>query len=186
MVNVSGLLNFRRVRAGLDTRPFTSEISAAEALWGANTRRQTHIRVQRETNTIFLREADRVGESEKEVREIQGSVETPYTSSFPATMHFLAEVSATLDASLQRAMLVRLYPGGQVFPHVDRGSYYALRDRYHLVIVSPTGSILRSGDEAVTMHEGELWWFNNKLRHEAENRGVDWRVHLIFDLLPRS
>ena len=34
------------------------------------------------------------------------------------------------------------------------------------------------------MREGELWVFNNKVKHWAENLSQEPRVHLIFDLLP--
>jgi quercetin dioxygenase-like cupin family protein len=45
---------------------------------------------------------------------------------------------------------------------------------------------MRCGDEENTMHTGELWWFDNKEVHEARNDGTTDRVHLIFDLEPRS
>ncbi len=41
-----------------------------------------------------------------------------------------------------------------------------------------------SGDEAVRMRTGELWWLNNKQFHEAHNESDEWRIHYIFDLLP--
>jgi aspartyl/asparaginyl beta-hydroxylase (cupin superfamily) len=43
---------------------------------------------------------------------------------------------------------------------------------------------MKSGGEACTWNVGELWWFNNKLLHEAYNPGDTWRVHVIFDILP--
>jgi hypothetical protein len=184
MQNLVELKNFRRIRGAIDTAPFLREISIMEHLWEENKRRQTHISVQRETNTIFLRQADRWSEPHTEVNEIQATVATAQAAAFPHAMNFLEGFAAVQHAQLQRVLLVRLMPGGRVYPHIDRGSYYARRDRYHFVIVSPAGSRLFSGDEVVTMRPGELWWFNNKLRHEALNDGDDWRIHLIFDLLP--
>lgn len=70
--------------------------------------------------------------------------------------------------------------------HVDIGSYYFIRNRFHLVLRSPSGSVLRAGDEQVRMSEGELWWFNNKQHHSAFNESDEWRIHYIFDLLPPS
>ena len=48
-------------------------------------------------------------------------------------------------------------------------------------IESPT---LRAGDQKVVMREGELWVFNNKIEHAAQNPARVTRIHLIFDLLP--
>jgi hypothetical protein len=36
------------------------------------------------------------------------------------------------------------------------------------------------------MAQGELWWINNKRCYEASNRGDDWWIHLVFDLLPNA
>jgi len=82
-------------------------------------------------------------------------------------------------------MYVRLAPQKQVYRHIDTGAYYRVRDRYHFVLRSDGGSPLTSGDERCVLHEGQLWWFDNKLPHEAFNPGDTWRIHLIFDLLPR-
>jgi hypothetical protein len=71
-----------------------------------------------------------------------------------------------------------------VLPHIDRGEYYRLRDRYHLVIRSEHGSLLNAGGESARLHEGELWWFDNKAIHDACNDSAADRIHLIFDLLP--
>ncbi|MEO0968094.1 MAG: aspartyl/asparaginyl beta-hydroxylase domain-containing protein [Cyanobacteria bacterium J06639_18] len=36
------------------------------------------------------------------------------------------------------------------------------------------------------MQEGELWWFDNKQPHESFNASEQWRIHLIFDVLPEG
>jgi hypothetical protein len=109
---------------------------------------------------------------------------TSYAESFPAVKAFLDKIASQNDAELGRARLVRLPGTGRVHPHVDRGDYYRLRDRYHLVLQSAEGSHLRAADEEVRMRTGELWWFDNKQVHEAENQAQLDRIHLIFDLLP--
>ena len=85
---------------------------------------------------------------------------------------------------MSRATIVRLKPKSQVSRHIDVGSYYLIRDRFHLVLHSSAGSVLMSGGEQVRMQEGELWWFDNKQYHEAYNESDEWRIHYIFDLLP--
>ena len=51
-----------------------------------------------------------------------------------------------MDADLSRATIVRLKPRSQVYSHIDTGTYYFIRDRYHLVLHSSSGSVLKSGD----------------------------------------
>ena len=89
-----------------------------------------------------------------------------------------------MGGTLGRATLVALLPHGRVFPHVDAGAYYRIRDRFHLVLRSARGSPLAAGEERVVMRPGELWAFDNKARHWADNPSDDLRVHLIFDVLP--
>ncbi len=103
---------------------------------------------------------------------------------FPRVLAYLDQFAHECDAVLQRVAIVRLEPHSSVFRHVDSGSYYFIRDRFHLVLSSVAGSHLRSGPEEVEMHEGEIWWFNNKEYHESRNSSGEWRIHVIFDLLP--
>lgn len=99
-------------------------------------------------------------------------------------MAFCESVARSVGGQLGRATLVALLPESEVYPHIDTGAYYRIRDRYHLVLRSRAGSPLTAGDESVVMHEGELWSFNNKVRHSASNPSGERRIHLIFDVLP--
>jgi aspartyl/asparaginyl beta-hydroxylase (cupin superfamily) len=114
---------------------------------------------------------------------VQESRWTGGSARFPLIRHFLQSVAEDLDCDLGRAKLVALPAGRRVYPHIDRGRYYQLHDRYHLVLRSPLGSWLRAGDEEVRMQEGELWWFDNRQIHEAHTDGEEDRIHLIFDML---
>ncbi len=177
------LQNFRR-HAVIDVAPLMTEIDANEARWQRNTKRQQRIAVQRETESIFLRSAHKSRYPEgKSSDDMLLCRTTSQAEHYPQCMHFLSQFSAHMRASLQRAMLVRLTGNGRVYPHVDEGLYYAVRDRFHLVLSSPQGSSLTSGDETVIMRTGEVWWFDNKKVHSSSNQSMDWRVHLIFDLL---
>ena len=175
------LKNFRRLKAAIDTRPFLTEVNAMESLWLVNTSRQSQISVQRETNTIFLRAADHTNSQEQNVNNIQESVTTRHAACCPNIMRFLEIFSEERQASLQRVLIARLKPQGRVYPHVDKGRYYKLRDRYHFVLVSPTGSVLSSGGETVIMQQGEVWWLQNKLVREARNSSHEWRCVAILD-----
>jgi aspartyl/asparaginyl beta-hydroxylase (cupin superfamily) len=175
---------FRRLGSGVNVAPLLAEIEACGDAWLHNTSRQDKISVQRHTNTIFLRSA--VRRPDLSINENQESCLTQIAGNFPRAIALMAEVARRLNAELSRANIVRLAPHSKVHRHIDTGSYYLIRDRYHFVLHSPTGSVLVSGDEQVRMLPGELWWFDNKQHHWAENESDEWRLHYIFDLLPKA
>jgi outer membrane protein assembly factor BamB/orotate phosphoribosyltransferase len=163
-----------------------AEVEFNNAAWLLDIGRQQAIPAQRHTQSIFLRRGIRPRESDVQLNDVHDSETTSAAGRFPVILELLYRLAAHLGGTLGRALLVRLAPESVVHPHVDKGAYYRVRDRYHYVIGSPSGSILTAGDETVTMKSGELWWFDNKQLHSSRNDGSGWRVHLIFDLLPSS
>jgi hypothetical protein len=182
----NAMQHFRRIRADIDPQPFLDEIAAVDGVWDRATGRQQKIEVQREALSIPLRGLRKSCIAGRKRRDVHESRWTTGSQHFPVACGFLSEIAEARDALLGRAKIVCLPAGRRVYPHIDRGDYYAVRDRYHLVLRSAAGSWLKAGDEAVRMREGELWWFDNKQLHEAFNDGEQDRIHMIFDLLPRS
>jgi aspartyl/asparaginyl beta-hydroxylase (cupin superfamily) len=176
---------FRLLEAAIDPAPFLTEIAAQNDAFAQNRGRQEKIAVQREALAIPLRglRASAIGQRKR--RDVHESRWTTTSQSYPVARDFLHQIAGKLESELSRAKIVCLPPGHKVYPHVDRGEYYRLRNRYHLVLAS-TGSWMRAGDEEVRMRTGELWWFDNDQEHEASNDGDCDRIHLIFDLLPRE
>lgn len=181
-LTTTALKNFERLMYGVELASIREEISGQSDAWYANTSRQEKIGVQRNTESIFLRAATRI--DGVPLDDTHGSHPTNMADSFPSVMKFAYDFAEQCNRKLARVLLARLKPHSQVFRHVDGGEYYGMRDRYHLVIESPGGSRMTSGNEQVVMREGELWWFNNKEPHEAFNGSDHARVHLIFDLDP--
>ena len=175
---------FKLILSGIDVAPLLEEVYAQEQAWLLNTSRQDKIRVQRETNTIFL--SAPVARPDLNVNENQESKLTAVSELFPRAVAFMTGIATELNCGLSRATIVRLKPKSRVARHIDEGSYYLIRDRFHLVLHSSAGSVLMSGGEQVRMQEGELWWFDNKQYHEAYNESGEWRIHYIFDLLPEA
>lgn len=180
------LKNFRRLQAGIDVAPFLNAIDAVDEAWSANAGRQEKIRVQRESHAIPLRGLRKSAIGGRARRDVHESRWTTGSAHYPAFCDFLTNFAAREEGLLGRAKIVRLPAGKRVYPHIDRGEYYRLRNRYHLVLRSSLGSWLKAGDEDVRMGEGELWWFDNKQTHEAWNDGDEDRIHLIFDVLPMA
>jgi outer membrane protein assembly factor BamB/orotate phosphoribosyltransferase len=175
---------FRLIQSGVDVAPLIEEVRTQERTWLLNTSRQEKIAVQRDTNTIFL--CAPVRRPDLHVNENQESCFTDVSNAFPRAVSFITAFAKEMNCKLSRASIVRLKSQSKVFRHTDAGAYYLIRDRYHLVIRSSSGSIMKSGDEEVRMQEGELWWFDNKQHHEAYNESSEWRIHYIFDLLPNA
>lgn len=182
----AALRNFKLVAAGTDIEPLRREILAQPDMWLVNTKRQDTLAVQRETESIFLRSAKRSPDSVVPLEDTHESQLTQQARTYPATMQWLENFARLRNATLSRVLLAKLKPKSQVYRHYDRGEYYKVRDRYHLVIASPSGSPMICGEEEAVMQPGELWWFDNKQPHESFNHSDQERIHLIFDLLPNA
>ena len=82
-----------------------------------------------------------------------------------------------------RAAFFRLKPGDSVGRHVDDGTYYLTRDRYHLSLLGTYEYTV--GEEMHIIEPGTFFWFNNKEYHSAYNNGNIDRVTFVFDV-PKS
>ena len=179
------MLHFTRIAEGVETKPLLAELNAEPEMWAADTSRQRKVNCQRNTLNIFLRSPKKpLPPGAKNANDVHESRCAPAAARFPRTLAFCQSIADEWGATLGRATLVALLPKSRVFPHIDTGAYYQIRDRLHLVLKSLEGSPLAAEEERVVMREGELWVFNNKVRHWADNPSEQPRVHLIFDLLP--
>lgn len=175
---------FKKLADGVPTEPLLNEIAQVDNVWATATGRQDKIAVQKEALAIPLRGLRKSKMFGRARRDVQESRWTSGSAGFPKARAFLETTADRLACDLGRAKIVCLPAGKKVYPHIDRGAYYRIRGRYHLVLKSTMGSWLKAGDEEVRMQEGELWWFDNNQMHEAYNDGAEDRIHLIFDLLP--
>ena len=64
--------------------------------------------------------------------------------------------------------------------HIDEGTYYKTRDRYHLAIAGKYQYFV--GNETAIIDAGTLFWFNNKMPHGAVNLGEETRITFVFDM----
>jgi hypothetical protein len=82
--------------------------------------------------------------------------------------------------SLGRCGFLALPVGEEVMPHIDIGSYYLNKDRYHLSIQGRYRYTV-DGEEAV-IEPGTFFWFDNKKMHESVNIGDETRITFVFDV----
>jgi len=79
-----------------------------------------------------------------------------------------------------RCGFLSLPVAGVVGTHIDQGTYYLTKDRYHLSIQGRYK--YHCGDEEVVVEPGTLLWFNNKLPHGTHNVGDCTRITFVFDV----
>lgn len=103
----------------------------------------------------------------------------------PAANHHLEVVRFMFRhfKKFSRCGFLSLPVGGVVGKHIDIGSYYQTRDRYHLSIQGRYEYTV--GDESIIVEPGTLFWFNNKLEHGSKNVGDNVRVTFVFDVPQR-
>lgn len=175
--------HFRLMNKDIDVKPFMEELSAYQKPW--SNMRAKLIAVHRDTLSVALRAA--VVQLGEDINEVQIDKKTSAYESFPKLTKFLETFAEEIQGALSRINIVSLKPSAQVYAHIDFGSYYSKRDRYHLVLQSPAGSKMLSGGEECVFQKGEVWWFDNKALHEAFNPSDGGeRIHVIFDVLPNT
>lgn len=183
------LKNFRLIRRNVDMSGILGELENQPNIWDIDTSRQDNISIHSQTKAIVVLSHTEPASLDKEIREsfpqcfLYLGRKNSYTSDFSSTCYFARSFARGVVGVPGRVAIVNLRARGEVTRHVDGGMYYKLRSRYHLVLQSPSGSRMVSGDEQVTMQEGELWWLNNRLPHEAYNDSDGDRIHVIFDVL---
>ena len=176
--------NFQRLATGVNVTPLLLALSRRPELWNQNTLRTTHpASPHTQVDDIWLRfnELPEEGDEAKILDEHE-SVDYPAYAVLTEARQLVMNVfTAVAGERLGRVLITRVAPGKRIDPHVDGGSHAAYYQRFHLVLQSNPDSIFRAGDEAIVMHQGELWWFDNEKEHEVINQGKDDRIHLIID-----
>jgi hypothetical protein len=178
---------FKLVENGIDTGPYLDEITANSELWTVDTSRQEKISKQRETHAIALRSHADYASLDSRVRRAKPvryrGEPSPMCERLPLASEYVDQLVGSMDGTMGRAVMTNLKPNGTIYPHTDDGLYWLLRDRYHLVLKSAAGSLFKAGGEEVRMQEGELWWFDPTVPHEAFNDSDEDRIHIIVDVL---
>jgi quercetin dioxygenase-like cupin family protein len=102
---------------------------------------------------------------------------TPMYSKYTEIRKWLNDRGITQHS---RAAFFKLEIGGTVGSHIDDGTYYLNRDRFHLSLQGRYR--YRCGDEEHIIKPGTFFWFNNKKYHEAEQVGDEERLTFVFDV----
>jgi mannose-6-phosphate isomerase-like protein (cupin superfamily) len=79
-----------------------------------------------------------------------------------------------------RIAFFKLAVGSEVGTHIDVGTYYHTRDRFHLALEGRY--LYECGGEEHIIEPGTFFWFDNKKYHSAVNVGTVPRLSLVFDV----
>ena len=177
---------FRRIAEGLDVEPLLQLLDAKPELWKEVEARQKFTgSPHKDSETIYVRGPLKM--TPYYVLWDTGSYDYPcmqyLKSALVPLMRPVLEGLGVKD--LGRVLIVNLKATGQVTRHIDQGAYAEHYERFHLVLRSNPHCFLTSGNWVLNLQVGEVWWFNNKVLHSAENNSTeDDRWHIIFDCVP--
>src|SRR5580658_3331433 len=89
---------FKLIRSDIDVAPLLQEVRSREEAWLIDTGRQDKIRVQRDTNTIFLSSA--VPRPDLHINENQETRLTSVSKEFPRALAFMTEFAQEMNCHL--------------------------------------------------------------------------------------
>lgn len=180
----------RKIADGIDVGPLLTELELVIDRARDSAGRKA-IPVQRHTTTYVL--INPKPPPGTDLRNVQEVVPSRNLHLFPLHKAWLDDTAAALGGVPGRAILALLPPEDRVYPHIDEGTYYARRNRYHLVLAGEyamhnTATASEGFDtiiDSAVLQARELWWFDNKKMHGTIN-GASLRIALIFDVTPTS
>jgi len=179
--------NFVRIADGLDVEPLLKLLDAKPELW-----KEIQIRQQftgsphKDTESIYVRGPLKM--SQYYVLWDTGSYDYPCMEYLePALVPLMRPILKKLQVEdMGRVLIVNLKPSGHVTKHNDQGTYADHYQRFHLVLKTNQWCSQTCGDQKQKFEVGEVWWFNHKKIHTADNVGTTDRVHIIFDCVPKD
>lgn len=172
--------NIKVIEENIDVSKIVSQLEEYESDWGS----------QKTLGKVSLKDPDKYTTSVDILQLIMGGVknknesveDTDICIETPAYRHHTEIISylSKRFKKIHRCGFLSLPVGEIVGAHIDQGSYYLTRDRYHLSIKGRYQYFV--GNETLIVEPGVLFWFNNKLPHGTVNLGDVPRVTFVFDV----
>jgi len=178
--------NFVRIAEGLDVDPLLQLLDGKPELWKEIKHRQHFTGTpHKDTESIYVRGPLKM--TPYYVMYDIGSYDYPSMEYLKdALVPLMRPILEKLEViEMGRVLIVNLKHGGHVTKHNDQGTYADHYSRFHLVVTSNEWCSQTCGDQKQKFEVGDVWWFNHKKMHTADNVGTTDRVHIIFDCVTK-
>lgn len=175
--------NIRVVKTDIDVSKIQAQLNKHPGDWGS----------QKGLDNVELKDPHQYITSVDVLQLVMGGIETPGQQ--VGDTEICIKTPAYRNHSEIRKYLRKYFPtmyrcGFLALPvdeivgaHIDEGTYYLTKDRYHLSIQGRYQYFV--GNESIIVEPGTLFWFNNKLPHGTVNIGDEVRITFVFDV-PQS
>jgi len=172
--------NIRIIETGIDVSGILNQLQKYPEDWGSqkNVKNAQQLDPSKYTVTVDVLQLI-MGGVEKEGEYVGNSeicIPTPAYQKHTEVIKFIKK----RFKKLKRCAFLALPVGEIVGSHIDEGTYYLTKDRYHLSIQGKYEYTV--DDEKIIVDPGTFFWFNNKLPHSAVNIGNDVRITFVFDV----
>jgi len=174
---VSLIKNIRLVRSNIDVSKILAEINKYPSDWDMQKKLENADQNHELQVSVLQLVIGAVKEAGEHPKDSELSVKTPIYKKYTETRRWLRKNGC---ANFHRLAFLKLAIGNSVGTHIDEGSYYLTRDRYHLSIQGEYK--YKVGDQEVIIKPGTFFWFNNKVPHGTLNVGNEPRITMVFDL----
>lgn len=85
------------------------------------------------------------------------------------------------ETGYSKVMLARLRSGHSIAPHVDGKGSNLVSHKVHIPLITNTDAMFYINGKARHLEAGQAYEVNNIVKHGADNRGSEDRIHLIFE-----
>ena len=172
--------NIRIIQTGVDVSKILEQLKQYPEDWGSqknieNAKQQDPTKYTTTADVLQLIMGG-VESEEQYVGNTEICIQTPAYEKHTEILNYLGKYFK----KLRRCGFLALPVGQIVGTHIDEGTYYLTKDRYHLSIQGKYE--YNVGDERIIVEPGTLFWFNNKLPHSAVNIGDNVRITFVFDV----
>ena len=172
--------NIRIIQTGVDVSKILEQLKQYPEDWGSQKNLQDAEQLDPTEYTVTVDVLQLimggVETGEQYVGNTEICIQTPAYEKHTEILNYLEKYFK----KLRRCGFLALPVGEIVGSHIDEGTYYLTKDRYHLSIQGKYEYTV--GDEVVIIEPGTLFWFNNKLPHKAVNIGDNVRITFVFDV----
>jgi hypothetical protein len=169
------LIPIKRLGTGINVSPLLWSLQSHPELWDAD-RLRTHApdSPHREASDIFVRYA-----ADPTVAGPHESVWYPCADVIPVKPLVYDLMRFVEGERLGGVLITRIPPGGQVYPHVDRGWHAETYRKFCIQVQSAPGQLFAFECDELEARPGDLYEFRNEYLHTVTNPTPHDRVSLI-------